>query len=244
MSNKIKNIIITVLVLLFGTSLYFNFSKNKEIQTVLLQQKQSDSIINLYGKTIYTQATIVTQDKSTIKELTDSIFKLKKKHEKRIKSVIAYYSEQTTIRVDSFETAWVDTAKMKRFSDSLELHCQEIINYYKNNTVDIGRQSSVDSPYFKGNFTVTKTGITIDKIEFKDSLKLRFVEIKGGILKKNSEGKRKLFTKGWIEVQAFHENPYIKVNSQQSVIYQQKNKSYIYDNFIFAGLGVLTGLIL
>src|SRR5690348_14903582 len=56
-----------------------------------LDKQTSDSIVNKLKQVVSIQEVIITKDKETLKEYTDSVFNLEKKHEKKIKEVIAYY---------------------------------------------------------------------------------------------------------------------------------------------------------
>lgn len=245
---KTRIILILVITALSALSLYlaYNNKQQKEIlesqvTSLKLEKQRSDSIINKQGQTIYTQETIITKDQESIKQLAQEKFNLGKKYEKQVKEVIAYYSSKTNTIVKNVPVPFVDTVARKKFSDSLEAVCVEVINYYKNNSVEVPVKVGVDDSSLSFHGTVNITGFKIDSLSIPDSTYLRFDQIKGGFLKRDFNGKRHLFTKKSVQIKVLHTSPYVKVVGQNSVIYQPKVKKNIIVGALLFVAGVLVG---
>jgi hypothetical protein len=200
------------------------------IDSLVLANQQLITKLNKAGDTIHTQTAIVTSSQEQIKSLTDSIFNLRRKDERKVKEVIAYWRERTSTRVDSFETSWVDTLAMRRFKDSVESRCKDVISYMRDSTISVPRTSRGDSLQFSYDVTVVRKGLVFNRIEFADSLDSRFVE-SGGFLKKRS-----------IEVQFKHSNPNVKVVGSNSVYYKPRYRGRWAERVILALVGVFVGL--
>lgn len=215
-------------------------SQKRQIDSLTLANQQLDSIKNKQGQTIQTQTAIITNDQKTFTKFTNDIFNLKKKNERQVKAVIAYYSQKTTVKIDSFPVPYVDTLAQKRFSDSVEARCQEVLVYMRDSTISVPRTAVVDSPYFKFNQTIQKKGTIINNISIPDSQYLRIIEKKGGFFRKVN-GKLKFHVPKQIEFQSFHTNPYLQVTGQNSILYQPSKKLHLLRTGIFVGLGIYIG---
>lgn len=195
-----------------------------------LKNQELDSIKNLQDQVIYTQTVLETSSQKSIRDLTDSMFNLKKRHSRDIKNVTAYYSSVSHTTVKDKLVPYLDTLGMKRFSDSLEAQCESVIKFYRDSTVQVPKSVYDSSKHFVFSGQILKNGFNVNKVTFPDSTYLRFAEKKGGLFKKN-----------YTEVQVLHTNPYVTVTSSNSVIYKSPPKSRIIERvLIFAG-GVLLG---
>ncbi len=195
-----------------------------------LKNQELDSIKNLQDQVIYTQTVLETLSQKSIKDLTDSMFNLKTKYKKDLTKVLAYYSSTSKTEVKDKQIPYLDTGKMKKFSDSIEASCREVLDYYRKKTVEVPKTVYDSSKHFVFSGQILKNGFNVNKVTFPDSTYLRFAEKKGGLFKKN-----------YTEVQVLHTNPYVTVTSSNSVIYKSPPKSRIIERvLIFAG-GVLLG---
>jgi hypothetical protein len=201
------------------------------IDSLSLANQQLDSVKNKLEQTIYLQDVIVTNSQAAIEELTDSIFNLKKKHDRKIKEVIAYYKGITNTGVDSIEVPYLDSLAMREFSDSVVKNCSEVIQYLRDSTMKVPRRIAQDDPNFKFIGTVRKNDFLIESISFPDTLQLRFVERKNGLFKRRS-----------IEVQFFHSNPHVITTQSNSVIYKPKKRGRWLEKAILVGAGVAAGV--
>ncbi len=216
--------------------------KEKQISQLQLDKQTLDSMVNTLGQTIYTQQAIETNDKQAIKHLTDSIFNLTRKQDKKIKDAIAYYKETNKIQIKDKLVPYIDTVSRKKWEDSITKKCDTVINYYETNYIKVPMQAvDTSSKDYKVYLTVLKSGIKIDSLDISDSQYIRFVTIKGGILKKDASGKRHLFTKRSIQVQVLHTNSLIKVTGQNSAIYVEPKKGRWLEKALLIGTGILLG---
>lgn len=191
------------------------------------------------GQVITVQETIVTNNKEEIGRLTDDIFNLKKKNEKQIKDIVAYYKGIINTALKNIDVPYIDTNNT--FPELKDSACTIVLEYYKANTVSVPRSVRDSTKDYKAYMTVTKNGVTINDLEIPDSQYVRFVNLKGGLLKKDQQGKRHLFTKQSVQVQVLHTSPFIKVTGGNSVIYQAKKKGRWLEKGLLIGLGVFLG---
>jgi hypothetical protein len=93
-------------------------SKNKyteledKYKLTQVENQTFESLVNKKNDTIKTQNVIILKTEKSLKNYTDTIFNLKKKQERKIKEVIAYYNNKTDTRVDSFFIPTTDTIKV------------------------------------------------------------------------------------------------------------------------------------
>lgn len=202
------------------------FSHQKGIlDSVTLANQKMDSIINKQGQTIKTQAAIITDDKAAIKKLAEDNFDLKSDQKKRIKQYNVLLQQKTNTRIDSFEVAWVDTAAFKRFSDSVERNCSEVLSYYRDSFIKVPQAVVYDTSKnkdFQFSGTVKKTGFDILSANFPDTQDIAIYETKGGLFRRNAAGKIKFFSRSQLEVKVKHSNKYIDITGMNSIIYKPK----------------------
>lgn len=179
-------------------------------------QKLTD-LVNKQGDIIKIQEAIVVKDKKSLKDYTDTIFNLKKKQERKIKEVIAYYNNKSIVQVDSFLVFSSDTIKVP------EIITVEFIN---DSMITVPRTYTVDSTHFKFDATVNKKGLVINSLSLPDTTYGRFVELKNGK----------------IQYQVFNKNPYIKIENSNSIIYKPKKKRLKW--LIPLGIGIVTGILI
>lgn len=204
-----------------------------------MANQKIDSIKNELAQTVIVQETIVTNSKEEIGRLTDDIFNLKKKNERQIKEVVAYYKGIINTTLKDIDVPYVDT--IDTFPDLKDAECEVALEYYKANTVPVPRTVRDSTKDYKVDMTVTKAGVRINNLEIPDSQYVRFVNLKGGFLKKDQQGKRHLFLKQSVQVQVLHTSPFIKVTGGNSVIYQAKKKGRWLEKGLLIGLGVFLG---
>lgn len=212
------------------------------IDSLMLANQKWDSIHNADGETIITQQAIVTSSQDAIRNLTDSIFNLTKKQERRIREVIAYYSNRTSTGVDSIKIPYRDTLAMKRFSDSVEQRCAEVIKYMRDSTVTVPKPVKDSTAHYMFDFTLERDSLAINKIAFPDSLDIQIVEIKGGLLKKDFYGKRRFILGRSIQVMAKHSNPFVKTLGTNSVVYKPAKKFKWLEKALLVGAGIFIGV--
>lgn len=234
---------IAIIAILLFLTLLVTCNHNKkvnEINELTLKYQKLDSVKNQLNQTVYTQEVIITGSQNYIKDLSKENFNLKDSYEKKIKEIHFYYRNKTNLVIKEVEVPYLDTVKTKRFADSVEKKCKEVIDYYRDSTVQIGTKAAVDSPHYKIDLTVEKSSIKVDSITMVDSQYIRLVELKGGFLKKDFYGKRKLFLKKSLQIQVLHTNPHFQIQGQNSVIYKKAEKKVL-RTLLTVGVGILVG---
>jgi hypothetical protein len=227
MEINYKQLAILSLVFVILFSLYKGCTDKKydklksEFSLVQLDNQKLDSIRNEQGKTIYTQQVVILENQKVLNDYTDSIFDLKRKHERKVKDVIAYYKNTTLTRVDSF---WVYEV------DSIPYPIYITDNFVRDSMITVPRTYKVENPYFNFNGTVKKDGLMINSLSLPDTIQGRFVTRKGGFLKSET-----------IEYQYFNTNPYVKQQNANSVTYKEKGKFWrkVKEAAIYMGIGFL-----
>lgn len=231
-----ERIIIALLLIVVFFLSKCSSSLKREKENIIAQSeldKQTlQTLLNKKGDTIYSQKSIITSSQSVISNLTDSIFDLKKKDRKN-RDVIAYYRGRTTTRIDTLEISWVDTLRMKRFEDSVERVCKDVIAYYRDSAIETPHTDSFVTKDIDINFTLKKTdkvpSLLINRLLIVDTLDLQFVEHK------------RFLRKSKIEVQFVHSNPYIRVDGSNSVFYKPQKKPKLLQKALLIGVGIFIG---
>jgi len=236
LAKKINFWAIGLVVILLGIILLLTC--NRRTPSIVQDNHKYDSVLNSKNQVIYEQEAQITSSKVALKNMTDSIFALKRKHEREIKGITAYYSERTVTQIKNVYVSYVDTSAYPVLSDSLTKICAEKLS----NVIPVPRTGIISTDTFFAVMTVEKEGITVNQIEIPDTQHVRFTEIKGGFLKKDLEGKRHFILGKQYGVQVLHTNPAIKVQGQKSAAYKQKS-NFLKHALIGAG-AVLTGIIL
>lgn len=208
------------------------------VDSLTLASQKSDSTVNTLGQKVYTQSVIITSNQKSIRQLSDSMFNLKKKDAKILKKVISYYSQRTHIVMDTVSIPYTDTTVHGSFKDSSDL-----ARYLRDSTISVPRTVNMSNQYFSINETLKKEGIVINSIDFPDSQYIRVVENRGGFFRRVN-GKLKFHVKKQVQIQTLHTNPLIRITGQNSVEYVPKAKPKILERALLIGAGVAIGLLL
>lgn len=237
-----------VAIIVLGGMFLFSLTKCNDYKQknvkLALEKQTTDSIVNRYGQTILTQEAVIVStegERDQLKNITDSLFNLTRSQERMIKDVVAYYKAISTTIIKNKLVPYVDTVARKKWADSVEARCSKVIEYYEANTITIPKTAVDSTKNYQAAFTARLDGIYIDSLKIPDSQYIRFVTIKGGILKKDASGKRHLFTKKTIQVQVLHTNDLIKVTGQNSAIYIPPKKARWLEKAILIGGGIFLG---
>lgn len=220
-------LMILAIIYLISLNKYNVNDFNLSLQQKDLEYQTLDSIKNKYGETILVQDVLITSQQSDLHNLTDSIFNLKNKHNKRIKEIILYYSNLTSTEIKDRPIPYLDKPSMKRFQDSIERKCAEVIKFYRDSSVQVPLKVKDSSAYFNFEGSVMRDSFIINKIQFVDSQYLRVIKKKNGLFKPKT-----------FEIQMFHTSPYITTNKMTSVIYKppKKNNGFLYPALVAVGL--------
>ena len=234
--RKANILTITTFVLAFIVLFLFKTDYDKKekalhgaITSLQLDNQSLREIKSKDDKVILAQDAIITSSQDAIHSLTDTIFNLKSKHQKEIKSIISYYKGVTVTNIDSVEVPYKDTIAMKQFEDSIVRQCIRVIQYMRDSMITVPRRVEEETKDFRFAGTVKKDLFTIDSLSIPDTLQLRFVE-KGGFLKKKKA-----------EVQFFHSNPLITTTQSNSVVYKPPKKPRWLEKALIFGAGLFLG---
>ena len=243
-----KNIIIAVMGVVIAIMLFFILRSNKQLVDsnleILMARQTIDSMVNKNNQLITTQEVIVVNSNKQLKEYTDSIFNLTNKYERRIKSVIAFYKSINHTTITEVLVPYVDSNAVIKWKDSVKAKCSEVISFYESNSVFVPKIAKDSTASYTAMLTAERAGIKINSLSIPDSQYIRFVTLKGGLLKRDQSGKRHLFTKKSIQVQVLHTNSLIHITGENSVIYKPAKKLHIASKAILIGGGILLGTLI
>lgn len=207
------------------------------IDSMTLANQELVKTVNKKGDTIAKQQVIITDDQESLKKMALDIFDLKKSEEKRIKQIDALIRIKSSTRIDSVEVAYVDKEERKRFSDSLEKACADVIAYYDTNYIKVPKQVSIDSNQnkdFQFGGTVKKDKFVIDSIVFPNKQDIIVVET-GGWFKRDINKKFHIFQKRKMEIFVQNSNKYVHVNGMNSFVYKPKPKARWLERLLIGG---------
>lgn len=234
-------IVILLLLLIFGAGMFkrtYDSQRMKDgiIDSLTLANQTSVSFINKQNEVITQQKVLITESQSSIKKYTDSIFNLKKSEQRKVKEVIAFYSEK--LKAALADTVYIPFAIDPEAEDSSaeeytfeESDCEEFIKNALVGKIDVPKTVALDSSgVFKIDVTILEKGLRINKLEVPDTLSLRVIENKTGLFKPRT-----------LDVQAKHSNPMFTNIDQTSILYKPKPKGKWLVRALILGLGIYLG---
>lgn len=218
-----------------------------QFDSLTLANQQLVTLKNKAEQEVKRQTAIVTDNQKQLMEKAKELFNLEKQDQKHIGEIKALISMKNTVRVDSVKVPYTDVAARKRFSDSLEAACAEVITFYQNSTVPVGQKASLDSSQNKDlqvDATILKNGIMIDSAVLPDNQYIAIYESKSGLLRRDINGKLHFWTKPSMEVQVTHTNKYIKVTGMNSLYYQPKVKGRWLERLLLVAAGAAATVLI
>lgn len=248
MWKKIKGTVFLISTFVFAGLFWLQTCNKIEVEKELegvtvaldLSKQETKVVKNQRDQAVYTQRVVETKYKETLKSLTDTVFALNSREENRIRDVVAYYKGITRTEIDTVLVPYVDVPGRKKWSDSVQAECAQVISHYEKNTLPIPATAKDSTKDYSADLTATLKGIKINNISIPDSQHIRFVTTKGGLFKRDINGKRHFWLRRTTEVQVLHTNPLIQVTGQNSAIYLP-NKPRILEKAILIGVGVFLG---
>ncbi len=241
MKIRWEHIAIGVLLLVASFSTFKWVGALKQIDQGQIENQRLDSMVNKYGQVVITQDAIITENKYALKQLTDSMFALTKSQDRKIRDVISFYEGRTTTVIKEVKVPYTDSFAFKKFSDSIKLKCLDVIEYYEAHSITVPRTAKDSTKNYSIDIVVQKDSVKVNNIIIPDVQRIRFVTTKGGLLKRNSQGKLKLWLKPTIQAQVIHSNPLVHVTGQTSAIYQPPIKPRILEKSLLIGAGMFIG---
>lgn len=243
MKIDLKLIIIGILLAILGFSTFKCSQYKQKFDAETLKNQTLDSVKNALGQIVYQQQVQIVSDQEGFKKYTDSMFNLSKQREKQVKEVLAYYKSLLSIKLENLDVPYVDVpALKKKWEDSIRNSCQDVINYYEANTLIVPKEAKDSTQFYNLSFTVGRDSLKVNKIELIDSQYIRFVTIKGGLFKKDVNGKFHIIKNKEVVAQVLHTNPYVKVRGQESALFSPPKKNRTFERVLMLGAGIFLGL--
>lgn len=259
-----KNIIfVGIIIGLIITLIQLDSCRNRDfkkqqnsIDSLTLANQQMVKIVNSQGDTIVKQNVIITADQESLKSLMVELFDLKKRDARLIKQVEALLQIKSAVVIKNVEVPYRDTLGFKKFTDSVERSCAEVIAFYRKNAVELrdttssgelSKHVSIDSTenkHFQLDADILKNKFRINTINIPDSQRIAIVVNKGGLLRKDITGKLKIFKRKELQVFVTHTNPYIQTQGMSSVVYKQKVGGRWLERLIMIGVGAAGAIYL
>lgn len=209
------------------------------IDSLTLANQTLQTIKNELEQTVTTQEVIQTTNQEEIQRLTQEKFNLKKQNERQVREVIAYYKGIISTTLKDIDVPFIDTTNSAPELENAE--CEVALEYYKSHAILVPKFVSDSNKNYQVDMTVTKQGVTINQLVVPDSQYVRFVELKGGFLKKDQQGKRRVFLKRSVQVQVLHTSPFVQVTGGNSIIYTPPKKGRWLEKAILIGGGIYLG---
>lgn len=242
-----KNLTIIGLTLVV-IMLLFDKCKTKEAFKALQVKYDTDiaHVKDSMGNVITVKDAEIVNSQESMKELRAKLFQTTDKYNKKVKEVEALIAQGTQVIIKEVPVPYVDTSKMKEWEDSIAIKCKDVIKYYEDSTVAIGKQAKDSTAYYKIDATIEKNGIKMNEIKFIDSQYVALTKMKGGILKRNTKGRLKLYVPPTTRVEIKHTNPYFQNTGADAFLFDKKAAGGYRSGLLHGALGTLIigGLLL
>ena len=195
--------------------------QQKTIDSLTLVNQKLVKDTKRLGQLLVKQQAITTTNPEEIKALALENLQLKEKDAKRIKQVNSLIKENTKLKLNDYYIAYdpEDTSDYV-LPDTIRIPCPDT-NYVKVPKI----VTDTNKADFKFVATVGKEGLTIDSLVITDTQTIAFVETKGGLFKRGTDGKIKLWRKPTIEAVVTHTNKLLTVEGMNSLYYTPKPKA-------------------
>lgn len=206
--------------------------KDNTISQIDLDRQSLRTLTDRQGRQIAEQDVLITNSRSALNRLTDTIFNLRSRDAHNLET-IAYYKGITKVDVRNVPVPYLDSVRMRKFQDSVSFTRTELINFINDSTLQVPTRAGIQTPNIDLALTIAKDKLTLDSLTLPDTLQLRFVETPGN-----------LFRRQKVEVQYFHSNPYVKAVGSNSAFYQPKRKSFFTRVILPVAIGVGAGILI
>jgi hypothetical protein len=233
---KSENFAILMLSILLAIMFFRACDDNKQIEALQVQLNEANNIKDSLGNIITVKDAKIVQDQEAMKNLRAELFQTTEKYNNKVKEVKALIAQETQVVIKEVKVPYIDSTKMKQWADSIAIKCAEVIKYYEDSTVKIGKQAKDSTAHYKIDATIQKEGINMNEIKFIDSQYVALTEMKGGILKRNTKGKFRLYVPPTTRAEIKHTNPYFQNTGVDAFLFKEKaHRGY--------GSGILHGAI-
>lgn len=249
--NKKRPLIVehVIIALLLGALLsLFTRACNDNIGKEYVLKSQFDSLVYVQdslNQQIGIKDIEIVDNQEKMKDLRASLFETTEKYNNKVKEVEALIAQGTIVSIKEVKVPYVDSVKMKKWEDSVKVKCAEVIKYYEDSTVMVGKEAKDSTGYYKIDAVVQKDGLKVNEIQFIDSQYISITEFKGGFFKRNTKGKLKFYEPRKTKVEIKHTNPYFKNTGTAAYMFQKKpNNGYLGGVVHGAIAGFLGGMLL
>lgn len=229
MNYKDFTILILTAVIVFMTLKSCN--DHGQYDELNLKYEQASKVNDSLGKTIAVKDAEIVTNQQSMQDLRAKLFETTEKYNKKVKEVKALIAQGTEVVIKNKDVPYLDTAKMKKWQDSIADLCGDVIDYYENNAVGVGTPARDSTPHYKIDATIEKNSLKINEIKFIDSQYVSITEFKGGFFKRNTKGKLRFYEPRRTKIEIKHTNPYFKNKSADAFFYE-KNRKFDPNTFI------------
>jgi hypothetical protein len=218
----IKEIVIIILVAILISLLTRSCDQQQALEKLQIELTQANKTKDSLGNVITVKDAEIVTNQESMKDLRAKLFETTDKYNKKVKEVQALIAQGTEVVIREVPIPYVDSAKMKQWEDSIAIKCKDVIRYYEDSTVRIGSKAKDSTQYYKIDATVEKQGIRMNEVKFIDSQYVALTEMKGGILKRNTKGKFRLYVPPTTRVEIKHTNPYFQNTGVDAFLFKEK----------------------
>lgn len=239
--------IINVILLAAIFMLLFDKCKSSEEikELTLTYEADMNKIKDSLGNIITVKDAEIVTNQQSMKDLRAKLFQTTDKYNKKVKEVEALIAQGTQVIIKEVPVPYVDTSRMKEWEDSIAIKCADVIKYYEDSTVAIGKKAKDSTAYYKIDATIEKNGIKMNEIKFIDSQYVALTKMKGGILKRNTKGRLKLYVPPTTRVEIKHTNPHFQNTGADAFLFDKKPVRGYGSGVLHGALGTLIiGLLL
>jgi len=249
--NNKKPLIVehVIIALLLGALLsLFIRTCNSNVKEGYVLKSEFDSLVYVQdslNQQIGIKDIEIVENQESMKDLRAKLFETTDKYNKKVEEVKALITQKTKVELADILIPYKDTIGMKRWEDSIKNKCADVVKFYEDSTVMIGKEAKDSTGYYKIDAVVQKGGLKINEIQFIDSQYISVTEFKGGFFKRNTKGKLKFYEPRKTKVEIKHTNPYFKNNGTSAYMFKKKpDKGYLGGVVHGAIVGFLGGMLL
>lgn len=232
-----KNLLIIGLVLVIIMLMFDKCKTSEAFKVLQVKYEDASNVRDSLGNAIAVKDAEIVGNQESMKELRARLFETTERYNERVREVKALIANGTTVVIKEVPVPYVDTAKMKVWSDSIKAKCAEVIKFYEDSTVMIGKNAKANTPHYKIDATVLKEGIKINEVKFIDSQYVSITEFKGGFFRRNTKGKLRFYEPRRTKVEIKHTNPYFKNDNVDAFFYEDKDKKTYERGLLRGGIG-------
>ena len=218
--------------------------KDGDYRELTLKYEEATKMNDSLGRTIVVKDAEIVTNQQSMQDLRAKLFETTEKYNKKVKEVKALIAQGTEVVIKDKDVPYLDSARMKKWQDSIADVCIDVITYYEDSTVLVGSQAKDSTAYYKIDASVQKSGIKVNEIKFIDSQYVSITEFKGGFFKRNTKGKLRFYEPRRTKIEIKHTNPYFE-NKNIDAFFYEKKRNFDTNSFVKGGVvGAIVTLLL